>query len=1189
MLYARSGLGKTSLLLAGMFPILRERHLNPILVRILSTPVLDLRNAIAGVLGKPCSTDTADLDDLVVSACQSGDVVLVFDQFEEFFINTRNRPTTRREFIQLVATLVHRSHGDVRVTFSLREEYLAELDEFHDAFPDMLTNQYRLHSLTAFGARQAIVAPLLAAGIQFDQRVVVRLVDMLAEVDFDPVLLQIACGEVYREAMNREAGASLTEADLDKVGGIQGLFERYLDNAIARVPHGQLLLCRAMLDALTTPEETKRAVPFEALLRNDDFQASLEEIQSVLDCLKDQMLVRPDLRGEQLFYELSHDRLAPSVVKWFKRDADFAQFRDARDLIADATRRASFPDKLETLIGAAQIDKLIGPYRQRLRLTDDQRALMFWSAVYSRTGDVGFWATLFGTDRACRALLLLLAHASAEARLGAATASEQLASDMPDVKHACLIAALEDQDRAVRLAAARALARLAGDDEILALESALGSRPTRSRALDVLATFVEMSGPIDRFGRIWRVWARSRARRRVLNLHRERIVARGNRGAIVGVAAAAGWSATIGAVLACLTVWMRGEIAWSTRVFVVASIGAASAAALAALCGWVIGRFGAARAAATGVEGAWMLVTGLFALVVGLVSFLMSLGNPYLMRLSSTWLLGPVVLFLVAGVSVRLFRPAIWPPDITTRRERAGWALMFGLPVAVPLSVLGFFAGDRSELIWLATAMLSAAPTIVALVLSETADAFPIGMFPRPAPRARLVTRAILLLSAVAAPVLFMRLAGVDSIPFLAKTFEIAPDIQVPLPLRTGQVDSVYFALQSTGDQTPWLEAESPPSVDVKSASGSVLDSSSTHRAESRVQILYVPQGRYRLAAVSRNAPGGELALRLRTLPLLDEKIPVQLSEENWSPHVLRIDEIAIEDKTQRRVWRALVRGRVTEGQHAPGGSVRVLLLAGAAKGGGEIVQQLPNEATAAERRVTYPLPSALDSIDFPLSASTADSNRPELKSIPIGPDGSFRMVLTYRPPPGRQESTSSAPQAQPLRAGQPLDIPVLLAIRGPDFRERLLKNEKPGALLARLKADPATWNERSELEEFGRFLSKARRYDESIELHRRIVQLESNADTLNGLAWELVISGRGAEALEPAREAAKLSGRKSAYILDTLAHAEHTAGNLRAAVLAWDETIQLDPAYYQPPSDDFCVSDLKLLEEARRAIALGR
>ena len=163
--------------------------------------------------------------------------------------------------------------------------------------------------------------------------------------------------------------------------------------------------------------------------------------------------------------------------------------------------------------------------------------------------------------------------------------------------------------------------------------------------------------------------------------------------------------------------------------------------------------------------------------------------------------------------------------------------MLFGLPLAVPLGVLGLFAGDRSELIWLAIPILAAASTIVA-VLSETADAFPIGMFPGPAPRGAGGVRAILVLSAVAAPVLFIRFAGVDSIPFLAKTFDIAPDVHVPLPLRMGQVDSVYFALQSGGDPTPWLEAESPPGVDVKSASGSVLDSSTTHLAERRGQIL---------------------------------------------------------------------------------------------------------------------------------------------------------------------------------------------------------------------------------------------------------------------------------------------------------------------------------------------------------------
>ena len=562
VLYGRSGLGKTSLLLAGVFPLLRDRRLRPVRVRVFEHPDVDLRNALAAELKRDSEDTVSDLPELVEQIARTEGLVLVFDQFEEFFISTRTRPAVRREFIHLLATLVHHPVWDVRLTISLREDYLAELDEFRDEFPDILANQHRLLPLTAFGARQAIVAPLVLANIPFDQQLVVRLVDLLAAVDFDPVLLQIACGEVYREAIKRQggnAGLRLTEQDLDRVGGIQGLFERYLDNAISRVPQGMLLLSRAVLDALITPEETKRAITFEALLGNDDFKASLEELEAVLDCLKQQKLVRGDLRTGRLWYELAHDRLAPSVVKWFKRDVDFAQFRDARDLIAEAARRAAYPAKLETLIGRLQIDKLINPYRERLRLTDEQRALMLWSAVYGQVENVDFWAALVGPERCEKAVLALLAHPAPEARLGAATAAARLAGGMPAVVTACVTRALEDPDATVRRAAAAVVSRHASETHIEQIAAALRSRGQRRRALDVLATFVDTGGPIDRFGRLSRLLARRQARRRTLVANRDAIIARRKRGVLVGFLGSAAWTASIGLLMACVATWASGD------------------------------------------------------------------------------------------------------------------------------------------------------------------------------------------------------------------------------------------------------------------------------------------------------------------------------------------------------------------------------------------------------------------------------------------------------------------------------------------------------------------------------------------------------------------------------------------------------------------------------------------------------
>jgi hypothetical protein len=546
-------------------------------------------------------------------------------------------------------------------------------------------------------------------------------------------------------------------------------------------------------------------------------------------------------------------------------------------------------------------------------------------------------------------------------------------------------------------------------------------------------------------------------------------------------------------------------------------------------------------------------------------------------------LLGLILVFVLAGFYTRLFRSSIWPPVTTTPRERAGWALLLGAPLAVPLATYGFFSDSANELVWGLAAALSAVPTIVALALSESAVAFPIGTFPETAPRWRLATRGLLVLSALAAPVLFIQLAGADSIPFRVKTFEVAPDFHVPLPLRTGTVDSAYFALRSSGDQPHWLEAKFPQSVEVKSAFGTVW-SGSSYRPDSHGQLLHVPQGYHRMSAASTSGPESQPGLRLRALPLLDEKTPLRLSEETWSPHVLRLDEVTLDDKTQPRIWRAVVRGRVMPGLQSPGGSVRVVVLAGGPPSGGELTQMLANEASSREPRVTYSLPRALDTVDYPLSAATPNSDHPELRPIPVEADGTFRLVLTYRPPDGKEPSGRAI--GAPPGTGQPLDIPLLLAIRAPDFLERLLTTEKPESLLPRLRSNAALWNNATDLEDIAHRLSQAKRYDESIELHRRVVELAPSADSFNELAWQMIIGQRGSEALEPAREAAKLSARKDANVLDTLAHAEHASGNLREAVQAWDDAIKLDPSYYQPPRDDFCLQDLKYLVEARQTIA---
>ena len=60
-----------------------------------------------------------------------------------------------------VAAVIADESVDARVIFSVREDYLAALDDMQRRLPHLFTQSYRLMPLTAFGAREAIVSPLL--------------------------------------------------------------------------------------------------------------------------------------------------------------------------------------------------------------------------------------------------------------------------------------------------------------------------------------------------------------------------------------------------------------------------------------------------------------------------------------------------------------------------------------------------------------------------------------------------------------------------------------------------------------------------------------------------------------------------------------------------------------------------------------------------------------------------------------------------------------------------------------------------------------------------------------------------------------------------------------------------------------------------------------------------------------------
>jgi hypothetical protein len=169
VLFAKTGTGKTSLINAGVRPLLEERGFTTLFVRVSRDPATSVGDALREI-----GIDLQGPDSLAAQlkgvAEQLGQpIVLFFDQFEEFFIyRVRDAPAAAYSFIEDLAELYHDRGAGVHVVLSLREDFFVELDMFRDDIPTIFHNDSNLR-LSWFQEEQALAAiirPAEATGVR---------------------------------------------------------------------------------------------------------------------------------------------------------------------------------------------------------------------------------------------------------------------------------------------------------------------------------------------------------------------------------------------------------------------------------------------------------------------------------------------------------------------------------------------------------------------------------------------------------------------------------------------------------------------------------------------------------------------------------------------------------------------------------------------------------------------------------------------------------------------------------------------------------------------------------------------------------------------------------------------------------------------------------------------------------------
>ncbi len=337
-LYGRSGIGKTSLLQAGVFPVLRKEGFTPLSIRLNDLKNGD--NASESIWNKLCETlqregytyffcdnkdeYEADFSDILVlrKLFSAGKFlnnqgieaipVIAIDQFEEILY--RDSAASRTLISQLYALIddnynlriAHRNwHDDTnfRIVISIREDDLFLFEDYIDSLncTDFKSNRYRLLPLSDKEAKEVVLNPVANKGI-FDtgkEESIAEAIVLLSKnggQHINTLLLSLICHVLYNNCITHSK--PITLADLE---GYKNIIESYYIELTKNLPKDQ----RYWLEDHLIDDQGRRTSVYVS-----DIEKFAPQAKHLIGNSSHRLL-----NENQGRIEFIHDQLAASVMK----------------------------------------------------------------------------------------------------------------------------------------------------------------------------------------------------------------------------------------------------------------------------------------------------------------------------------------------------------------------------------------------------------------------------------------------------------------------------------------------------------------------------------------------------------------------------------------------------------------------------------------------------------------------------------------------------------------------------------------------------------------------------------------------------------------------------------------------------------------------------------------------------------
>src|SRR5512135_1608417 len=369
VLYGPSGVGKSSLLRAGVIRDLRETSadtsaqfgLRPVVAAYHAfwrdDPLVGLATALRAALPDQHAAELVPAHTALsvallrdVTRRLDADVVLVCDQFEEVMLYQTG--AAGDAFAAELGRIIAASDVRVAVLIGIRDDALARLDRFEADIPNLFDNLLRLDHLDLTAAREAIEQPVRRynAETPAERHVTVEpelVEELLGELrtgcvsvveagrggiggnvvddaaTIETPFLQLVMTRLWSEEAAR-GSRTLRRSTLEELGGAERIVRTHLDAVMRELSDDQQKVAADIFRHLVTPSGMKIACTVEDLAEYAGVADStrVTEVLEQLSAGRERVL-RPvpppmDQPGPPR-YEIFHDVMADAVLDWRRR------------------------------------------------------------------------------------------------------------------------------------------------------------------------------------------------------------------------------------------------------------------------------------------------------------------------------------------------------------------------------------------------------------------------------------------------------------------------------------------------------------------------------------------------------------------------------------------------------------------------------------------------------------------------------------------------------------------------------------------------------------------------------------------------------------------------------------------------------------------------------------------------------